>query len=328
MKVFVTGADGMLGTCVCIELLKRNVDVTAMVLNPKRESTISRLPIKIVEGNVLNLKSIKAGMQGADFVIHIAASTLVWPRKNKNVVDVNLIGTMNVANVAQEYGVKRMVHIGSASSFANGSCDKKGNEDQLVEITNGTLDYISSKLNAQKWLNEQHKNYGFPVIILCPTFMIGPYDSLPSSGKILQSFFNNQLPAYSKGGKNFVNTEDVAIAVVNALNMGKLGESYILGNENLSFEAFLKLAAKTTGKRFKLFQAPSILTLSIGFYQSVIARITQNAPLLSFSMAQNAIIQQNYSANKAVRELQLPQRPLELGINNCYKWFKENGKIK
>jgi hypothetical protein len=45
-------------------------------------------------------------------------------------------------------------------------------------------------------------------------------------------------------------------------------------------------------------------------------------------MAKNALIQQVYSSKKAVTELNMPQQPIEIGISNCYTWFKSNGKIK
>ncbi|MEN9304002.1 MAG: hypothetical protein RL264_2431 [Bacteroidota bacterium] len=327
MKVFVTGADGMLGTCVCIELLKRHYEVVAFVLASNENSTISKLSIDQKIGNVLDQSSIEKGMEGADYVIHIAASTLVWPRKNERVMAVNLTGTQLVANTARKLGIKRMVHIGSASSFTNGHFGFPGNEDVLFVPQSDTMDYVTSKLLAHKWLLEENEKNGFPVVIICPTFMIGPYDALPSSGKMLQTFFNEKLPAYTAGGKNFVNTEDVAVAVVNALTMGEIGQSYIAGNANLSFGEFLKKAARTVDKPFRLKQVPTWLTLSVGFMQSVIAYLTKRPPLLSYSMAKTSIIQQVYSADKAVQVLQMPQQPIEVGIQKCYDWFKENNYL-
>jgi dihydroflavonol-4-reductase len=327
MKVFVTGADGMLGTCVCIELIKQQYEVVAFVLASNENAPISKLSITQKIGNVLDQSSIEHAMEGADCVIHIAASTVVWPRKNEKVMAVNLLGTQNVTNAAKKLGIKRMVHIGSASSFTNGNFGDPGNEESLIEPQSDTLDYVTSKLLAQQWLVEESKKSGFPVVIVCPTFMIGPFDTLPSSGRILQTYFNGKLPAYTAGGKNFVNTEDVAVAVVNALVMGEIGQCYIAGNVNLSFEEFLKKAAKSVDKPFRLKKAPAWLTLSVGFVQSAIARVTNRAPLLSYSMAKSGVVQQVYSADKAVKVLKMPQQPIEVGIQKCYNWFKENGKV-
>lgn len=326
--VFVTGADGMLGTCVCIELLKRNYSIKALVLSKKSDSEINNYPIEQVEGNILDEEKLIHAMAGTDFVIHVAAATNVWPRKNKNVVKINFKGTQNLVSAAKKAKIKRFVHIGSASSFQNGRWNKAGDENTIIKNRKGLLDYVISKLDTQIWLQNEFRENRFPVIIVCPTFMIGPYDSLPSSGKILLSFFNGQLPAFTSGGKNFVNTEDVASAVVNALKMGRLGESYIAGNENLTYRDFLQKAAEISGRKFDIIKSPNLITLIIGFSQSVISRITKKAPKLSYTMARNSLIQQVYSSKKAVDELKMPQQPIEVGIDGCYKWFKQNGKIK
>jgi dihydroflavonol-4-reductase len=326
--VFVTGADGMLGTCICIELLKRNYAIKALVLSVKNDSEISKYPIEQIEGNILDEARLTQAMAGSDFIIHVAAATNVWPRKNKYVVEINFQGTQKIVSAAKKNRIKRMIHIGSASSFQNGNWNYPGDEKTLINNRKGIMDYVLSKLDAQIWLQNEHKNNGFPVIIICPTFMIGPYDSLPSSGKILTTFFDGKLPAYTAGGKNFVNTEDVATAVVNALKMGRLGESYISGNENLTYKVFLQKAAKISRRKFEIIKSPNFITILIGFSQSVFSRITKKEPKLSYTMAKNALIQQVYSSKKAVTELNMPQRPIEDGIERCYNWFKSNGKIK
>ncbi len=328
MKVFVTGADGMLGTCVCKELLKRDIQVVALVQSIEKSTTISTFPIERIEGDILNVESLRRAMNGADFVIHIAASTSVWPRKNPILYKVNLDGTKNVAQVAKELGIKRFIHIGSASSFGNGTRLSPADERTEIKPEDSTLDYVWSKHAAQSWLLEQYRESAFPVLIINPTFMIGPYDSAPSSGKILLSFLNGQLPAYTAGGKNFVNTEDVAVAVVNALSMGNVGECYIVGNENLTFKEFLNRAATLTSNTQSLYYAPSWLTLLLGCIQSFLARVTNRPPKLSYSMAKSAIQRQYFTSEKAVQELNLPQNPIEIGMQNCMIWFMHNGMLK
>lgn len=328
MKVLVTGADGMLGTCVCKELLKREIEVVALVQSLDKKTALCSFPLQRIEGDILNIQSIRNAMQGVDYVIHIAASTSVWPRKNPRLFDVNVQGTKNVAIVAKEWGIKRFIHIGSASSFGNGSRENPANEQSSIKKSDSILDYVWSKHAAQEWLLNQFKEAHFPVIIINPTFMIGPFDALPSSGKILLSYFNRQLPAFTSGGKNFVNTEDVATAVVNALTMGKEGECYITGGENLSFKEFLMKAATLTNRQFTIMYAPKPVILFIGFMQSFIARITGRAPQLSFSMAKSSLKRQYFSSEKAVRELNFPQYPIEFGISSSLLWFKENGKLK
>jgi dihydroflavonol-4-reductase len=95
-KVFVTGADGMLGNSVCRELIKLNYVVKAFCLNEKDSYLLNGLGIEIVYGDVLNKEKVLEGMRDCDYVIHIAAIIKVWPRRCSYMREVNIKGTQNV----------------------------------------------------------------------------------------------------------------------------------------------------------------------------------------------------------------------------------------
>ncbi len=322
--VFVTGADGMLGAHICRELLRQGYAVKAMILPNRRHTAIADLQLTLVYGDVLDKQMLEQHMTDCNQIIHIAALTSVWPRRSAKVRAVNFEGTQNVLEIAKKYHYNRMVHIGSASSFAYGNKVAPGNENTSA---NGvfTLDYIQSKHEAQQLLLEAHQKSGFPVIIVNPTFMVGAFDSGPSSGKVLLELLNNRLPAYAPGGRNFVNAHDVAVATVNALKMGEIGQCYIAGGENLTYAEFLQKSCQVIDKPFKLRAAPATLLQFIGLASSAYARLNGSAPKLSFTMAQIACKEQYYEAHKAQKELQMPQTDLKVGIAACVDWFKANG---
>lgn len=327
-KVFVTGADGMLGSSICRKLIEQQYTVKAACLHPERAHTISSLPIEIVYGNILDTQFLVREMRGCDYVIHVAASTSVWPRRCRLVNEINILGTEQVMEVAQFHNVQRMVHIGSASSFGHGCRQRPGNEKRLFDGWKYGMDYIESKYRAQQILLAQHEKNGFPVVIVNPTYMIGPYDAGPSSGRMLLNLYRNAIPGYSSGGKNFVCSQDVAVAAVHALQLGRVGECYIAGNQNMSFKDFFKTASSVMGKKFTLKPVPHPLILFAGAFHSTWARVSGKAPKLSYGVAQMANVQQYFSAEKAVRELQMPQTPIEVGIGQCMHWFNENGYLQ
>lgn len=327
-KVLVTGADGMLGSVVCRELLKQQYRVCVFVLNKEKANALNGLELEFFEGDVLNKHDLEKCMAGVDYVIHIAALTSFWPRKSKKVREINLLGTKNVLELAAQFKLKRMVHIGTASSFASGDLDHPGNENNSFTAGKYGSDYIDSKYQAQQMLLAEHKSNNLPVIILNPTFMIGPFDSGPSSGIMLQAFYKDQIPGCSSGGKNFIYSGDVAVAAVNALTSGRVGECYIVGNENLSYEAFLAKAAKVMNKNKKLLHFPSFLILLAGAWSSLVAILFGKKPVLSFTMARFSLLNQFYDSTKAVNELGLPQTPIETAIEECMDWFSKNGYLK
>lgn len=327
-KVFVTGADGMLGSSICRELIMQSYNVKAMILPNRNTKSLLGLDVEIVKGDILDVNFLDKEMEDCDYVIHTAALTYVWPRRSEIVVKVNYQGTKNVMEVVEKLKIKRMVHIGTANSFGHGSKENPGDETIASKFIKYGVDYINSKADAQKLLLEKHSKTAFPVVIINPTYMIGPFDSGPSSGKIIIELLKNNIPGYSFGGKNFVCSTDVATASVNALKLGRLGNAYIAGNENLTYFQFFNRTCKILNKKFTLIKVPGFVILCIGFFNSLISRIVKKTPSLSFSMARMACVGQYYSSKKAQRELNMPQSPIENGVESCVKWFKSNDYIK
>ncbi len=87
------------------------------------------------------------------------------------------------------------------------------------------------------------------------------------------------------------------------------------------------LVLKTRNKPFKLLKAPTAVIICIGLINSVFARLLKKSPKLSYSMAKMAGINQYYSAAKAQRELNMPQTPIEVAIDECLTWYEINGYL-
>jgi dihydroflavonol-4-reductase len=242
-------------------------------------------------------------------------------------MNINVEGTKNAMKAAEEAGIKRMVHIGTASSFAHGTMEKPGIETNKYDGWKYGMDYMDSKYLAQKILLERYSKNSFPVVIINPTYMIGPFDSGPSSGKMLIELMNGNLPGYSPGGKNFVCSVDVATASVKALKLGHPGECYIVGNENLYYKDFFKKVCVVRNKKFKLRRIPVFMILTAGIINSLRARLLSTPPALSYTMARFSCITQFYKSGKAERELKIRFTPIEEGINSCIEWFVSNGYL-
>lgn len=85
-KVFVTGADGFLGSNIVRELIKRQYQVVAFVETSREAETIKELQhLTLRRGDILARKDVLTAMQDCDFVIHAAASTSVIPARSERV---------------------------------------------------------------------------------------------------------------------------------------------------------------------------------------------------------------------------------------------------
>lgn len=324
MKILVTGADGLLGSNVVRILLERGHQLRAFIQSGKNPITLEGLDIEKVEGDLLDPQSLYAASHGIEAIFHIAANTSIQPSRSSHVNKVNIDGTRNILHLAKEIGVQRLVYVGTACSFSFGTKADPGHEGTAFTGGGYGLDYIDSKYKAHQLVMEAVE-HGLPAVVVCPTFMMGAFDTKPSSGAMIIAVHQQKLPGYAPGGKNFICVKDAAVATANALTKGKIGECYILGNENLSYnEAFSKIATVLDVKRPKL----GILrwaTLGYGMFGSLVAILFGIKPTVSYAMAKIACDGQYFSAERAIRELELPQTPIEEGIRESYNWMNANG---
>jgi len=325
MRVLVTGADGMLGSHIVRQLLQRNHKVRAFLFPDANHIALEGLDVERVPGNILNYDEVLAASKGCSQMIHVAANTNVWPSRSEIVRRVNIEGTRHMIKAAKAVGVSRFVHIGSASSFGLGSQHAPGDETTPFNGRKYGLDYVDSKYEAQQILLREVAENGFPAVVVAPTFMFGPYDTKPGSGQMLIALRQRKVPAFASGGKNFVHVNDVAEAAVNALTMGRTGESYIAGNENLSYrEVMHKIAGVMQVPPPKL-PAPDFLLKIAGLVGSALGRLKIATPKLSYPMALVACDGQYFSSAKAVAELNMPQTNIETAIGEAYEWFVAHG---
>ena len=325
MKVLVTGADGLLGSNLVRELLNRNYAVSVLLLEGIKSPTLDGLPITVYYGNILKPESLDAPFKNNDVVIHCAAATDVFPARNKFVNTVNIEGSQNIINACLKHSIKRLIYTGTANSFSFGaSKEKPGVEDTPYISLRYGLDYMDSKRYAQDMVLEAVKNKGLPAVVVNPTFMIGPYDTKPSSGQMILALHKGKVPGYTKGGKNYVAVKDAAVAISNAIDKGRIGECYILGNENLTYkEAFEKLANAIGAKPPKLKMANFVVKF-YGTLSSFLATVFKFEPTVTKELAIISCDHHYYSAEKARTELGLPQTPIETAAKECLDWFKEN----
>jgi len=327
MKILVTGADGLLGSNLVRELLKRGYSIRAFVQPGRQQKTIEGLSIEKFSGNLLNRDEVEKATEGCNAIIHCAASTSVWPTRAEIITTVNIEGTRNIIEAVKKNKLERLIYVGTANSFGFGSKEKPGVEGNPYRSEIYGLDYMDSKYKAQRLILTEVNENALPAVIVNPTFMFGPYDSTPSSGAMIVALHKGKVPGYTSGGRNYVCAKDAAIAIANALTKGRLGECYILGNQNLSYrEAFEKIAT-TIGVKPPSLQIPSVFAKLYGSIGSLTGVLSGKAPAVSYPLARIACDEHYYTASKAVKELELPQTPVEVGIKESFEWLRENGYL-
>ena len=322
-RILVTGADGLLGSNLVRELLSRGYQVRAFVQSGRNVNTLDDLVIEKFNGDILNKKSVAHALQDCQYVIHAAASTSIWPTRNRLVREVNVKGTQNISDCAMEARVERMVYVGTANSYGFGTKRNPGNEENAFVAHKYKLDYLDSKYEAHKVVIAAVAS-GLKAIIVNPTFMIGPYDAGPSSGSLIIALCRKKIAGFTGGGRNYIYVKDVATAIANALTMGRIGHGYILGNANLSYEEAFTLIGNTLDVKPPKRKIPDWVVLLCGHLLTIKASVTGKPPIISYSMAKIAIDDHYFTPKKAIEELRLPQTPLEVAFREAFEWFKAN----
>jgi dihydroflavonol-4-reductase len=326
MRVLVTGADGMLGVNIVQELVSRNHEISVFVL-PNSPILFPYLVLNRIEGNILDLEKLTKAVEKHDAIIHVAALTDVWPYRSEMVRRVNIEGTKNIAAATVAAAIPRLVVIGSASSCGIGSMENPGTEETTFVSSKYGLDYIDSKKAAQDFILKEARENGLPAIMVNPTFMFGAYDSKPGAGQVIAAINEGKIPGYPSGGRNYIFAKDVAVATVNALTMGRVGECYIAGNQNLNYKNAFNLIAETIGAKAPTLKLPALLMKSLGWLNVVIAKIFRITPVITYAVTSISADEHYFSSEKAIKELGLPQTDLRIAVKECFDWMKQNNVL-
>ncbi|MCB2411002.1 NAD-dependent epimerase/dehydratase family protein [Hymenobacter lucidus] len=325
--VLVTGAGGFLGRHLVLELLQRGHSVRALVRPGRAPASfplppLSSLGVDVRMGDLCEPASLFGLAQGCAAIIHAAARAEVNPARNPAVWAVNDGGTETILRLARQAGVQRFVYVGTANVFGFGSRLQPGDETRPYAGQRYGLDYMDSKRAATNRVLQAVAEWQLPAVLVHPTFMLGPGDAKPTSNALLLELYRGKLPGYPPGGKNYVHVRDVAVATVNALSMGRIGESYILGNKNLSYREAFALMARQMGVRPPVWPVPAPLARLYGAACDVQARLTGHPARLNASMVAVAGDGHYFNVHKARTELGLPQTELEKAISEAFHWFK------
>ncbi len=333
-KILVTGATGFVGYHVAKNLIDKNAgEVFCLVRANSEKKYVSQLKATCVEGDLRDRASLDAAMKGSEMLFHVAADYRLWAKNPQELIQSNVDGTRNILESAAAAGIKKIVYTSSVSAVGRPACApgrEHGEGDETMDPTQEQLigPYKQSKYLAELEVRKFVKK-GLPVIVVNPSTPMGTHDIKPTpTGKMVLDFLNGKMPAYLDTGLNLADVEDVAEGHWLALEKGKIGERYILGNKNLMLKEILEILAKIVGKPAPKIKIPYWIAYAAGFCSTGWAEITGNPPEIPLDGVKMAGELMFYNAGKAVRELGLPQTSVESALEKAVKFFRDNGYVR
>ncbi|UCF96922.1 MAG: NAD-dependent epimerase/dehydratase family protein [Spirochaetaceae bacterium] len=325
--ILITGSNGFLGRNLIDELFARKYRIRAFVGPGNMEHNLDGKVAEVLHGDILSPASLQQAVEGCEAIIHAAANTSIWPPRSYIQRRINIDGTANVVEAAKSAGVGKLVYVGSATSFGYGSKEDPGDETRPYLGRRLGLDYFDSKYEAQKIVLKAAESGDVPAVVVNPTYMFGAYDAKPGSGTLILGTYHQKLPGGGTGGRNYASVKDVAVGIANALEKGKVGKCYILGNENLSYSELFAKISSVIGKPASKTTWPAWLGRTVGLAGSIYGRVFNVMPALTLKLVNLALSEHYYTARRAVQELEMPQTPIETAIDEAFQWFRDNGYL-
>jgi dihydroflavonol-4-reductase len=328
VRVLVTGATGFIGGNLARALWRRGYEVRALVRPGSNTLTIDGTGIQQVLGDILDPASVSRAMEGCQGVFHCAAAYTFWARDRRTTYRTNVDGTMNVLEAARRVGVSRVVYTSTVSTVGLPPAGL-GIEDTTLDPHHLVGTYKKSKYQAEQ-VALKLAAAGLPVVVVNPTAPVGPWDVKPTpTGRMVLDFLLGRIPAYLSTGMNLVDVEDVAEGHILALEKGRPGQRYLLGNRNLSLKEIFAMLQAVSGRRAPRWCVPFWLALGVGYVDEwVEGGLLGREPRVPLEALKVAIRPMYVSCQKAITEMGLPQSPVETALEKAVRWFTDHGYTK
>jgi dihydroflavonol-4-reductase len=281
-----------------------------------------------VEGDLTDPASLDAAARGCRHVFHVAADYRIWVPDPAAMLRANVDGTRALMQAALAAGVERVVYCSSVAALGLTADGTPANETTHVSESSVVGIYKKSKYRAEQAVLQLVRERGLPAVIVNPSTPVGPRDIKPTpTGKMIVDAACGRMPAYIDTGLNVVHVDDVAEGHVLALERGRIGERYILGNENLTLAELLGIVDDVTGRKTTRTRLNRDLLWPLALACEGWAKLSGSTPLVTRDHLRMAAKRMFFSSAKAMAELGYTPRPACIAIADAIAWFRAHGLV-
>lgn len=321
---FVTGGTGFLGLNLVEQLTTAGWQITALHRPSSNLEYIKRFRVKCVEGDVLDVSSLRKVIpEAVDVVFHAAADTSMWSRHNIRQTRINVEGTRNVVTAALERGAGRLVHTSTWNTYG---------------LQQGAIDETSPQQGGESWINYDRTKYlaevevrkglerGLNAVILNPAHIMGRYDQ-HNWARMIRLIAENRLPGVPPGSGCFCHGQEVARTHISAALRGRTGENYLLSGVAASFVELARTVGAVTGRPVPSRPLPEFLLRWGAYADTAFAAITGREPQATPEGVAMVVAHPRSRSNKARDELGYRIVPLRPIIEDCIHWLQVEGLL-
>lgn len=323
--ILLLGATGLLGHNLLKLLLMQDRRVCCIVrpgssIDDAVLSAAAPGQLEIVRGSILDNDLLKKHVHRCETAINCAGVTDMTLGSMDDYRPVNTELPLTLARLLEGCGGRLLIDVSSANTVDPGSADTPADESRGFGGPFSASLYARSKRESELALEDFAASHpGFRVVMILPGFMIGPFDSKPSSGKLLDVAYRKPLMAVPPGGKSFIDVRDVASAIVGALDNPLAQGRYLTTGKSLTLKEFYTKQAKVCGYTQACMHIPRKLCLAVGSAGDRLEAHGRHTLLVSRNVRQ-LLIEEWYDDSRARRELGMPDTPLEQSIKDYFEY--------
>lgn len=331
MKHLVTGANGLVGAHVVLELMRQG---KAVVAGHRAGADLSEAKaffkrwdgqegalfnkVNWIELDILDIPNLELAIKEVSVVYHCAGFVSFEHRDRAKMMQINVQGTGNVVNACLLSGVT-LCHVSSVAVFHN--LDYKGVLDESVywKTSGKESDYAVSKYGAERevWRGIEE---GLKAVIVNPAVILANGFWKRSSSRVLETIYKGN-PFYTGGNTAYVAASDVARIMVELVDKEIFSERFILAENTYSYKSLFSMMAKALGKREPSILLPKWFLMMAARFEKLLAWIRSKPARVTPDLVNSAYNTQTYTSAKIIEKLQYKFKSTPLLIEEAARFY-------
>jgi len=317
MKILITGITGLFGSYLAREFSELG-EISGLIRHSssKRLTENMESDVHWLEGDLADIDSLEAALQGIDLVIHAAGMVSFDSKDESMLYQTNVKGTANLVNAMLLVGVKKLVHVSSVAAI--GRSQELLVIDENFKWTESPLNtiYGNSKYygELEAWRGEQE---GLTLLVVNPSILLGKIADDRSSTDIYH-YVLEENRYYPSGNVNYIDVRDAAKITRLLVEKNKWGERFILNKEDIPYQKFFQIMGDQFGKKAPNKAINPVLLNLVVIFNGIFRKLGLSKSPLN---KKTALIskQKTFFENKKTRELLNFQY---LSLEDTFSWAK------
>ncbi|HEV8547784.1 MAG TPA: NAD-dependent epimerase/dehydratase family protein [Polyangiaceae bacterium] len=331
--ILVTGATGLIGGALVRKLVERGENVKAFVRAGSDLRGLEGLPedrCRLAFGDVTIEHTVYRALASCSQIYHVAGPFQYLPKNPKALVESARVGTRAVLEAVRQREIENIVVTSSCAVLGTSSTPDPMDETHGYNLVDPEP-YVTAKVAADEVVQE-FVAQGMPIVSVLPSGVFGPRDYKPTpNGQSLIEYM--KLPPsfsmpVSEGGISVADVDDIVAGHIRAMEVGDVGERYILGGENVTYTQFFQMLADITGLAEPSDPKGPLTIGLVAWLLELRSQLTGAAPTLTSRLARDYAHSYVWvSSEKAQQALGYQHRPARETLARAARWFLESGYV-